>query len=177
MEEYNIYLQILANVGVPALISLIVAERLKRKSAKEISQFQTELNHLKSKENFKFTKLHEKRLEVLERTYYYITETSEVLKIYVSPLGYGQETVNALKDNFVKTFDEFTIYFKQNCIYFDEGIERDLQDFFKEALLIFATYGKNESAIDNLYSIKEVNAKLVPIKKQIEVKFRELLGN
>ncbi|GIQ58178.1 hypothetical protein Flavo103_13140 [Flavobacterium collinsii] len=157
-------------------------EEIKKEHSKELSQFQSELNYLKSKESFKFTKLHEKRLEVLERTYYFINETSESLQTYVSPLKSGvkgstvTEIDKLLSDDFIKTFDEFVVYFKHNSIYFDEEIERLLEKFIKEALLIFATYGKNESAKDNMFSLKELKKNLDPIKKQIEVKFRQLLG-
>lgn len=157
-------------------------EEIKKEHSKELSQFQSELNYLKSKESFKFTKLHEKRLEVLERTYYFINETSESLQTYVSPLKLGAkgsiaaEMDKLLSDDFLKTFDEFVVYFKHNSIYFDEEIEQLLEKFIKEALLIFATYGKNESAKDNMFSIKELKKNLDPIKKQIEVKFRQLLG-
>jgi hypothetical protein len=157
-------------------------EELKKEHSKEISQFQTELTYIKSKESFKFTKLHEKRLEVLERTYYFINETSESLQTYVSPLKLGvkgsipTEMDKLLSEDFLKTFDEFVLYFKHNSIYFDEEIEQLLERFIKEALLIFATYGKNESTKDNMFSIKELKKNLDPIKKQIEVKFRHLLG-
>lgn len=157
-------------------------EEIKKEHSKELSQFQTELNYLKSKESFKFTKLHEKRLEVLERTYYFINETSESLQTYVSPLKSGvkgstnTEIDKLLSDDFIKTFDEFVVYFKHNSIYFDEEIEQLLEKFNKEALLIFATYGKNESAKDNMFSLKELKKNLNPIKKQIEAKFRQLLG-
>ncbi len=197
MEQYQILINILSYSIIPTLIALYVTEKikgnikiffdkkleeLKMEHSKEISQFQSELNYLKSKESFKFTKLHEKRLEVLERTYYFINETSEALLTYVSPLKLGvnenvvTEMDKLLSDDFIKTFDEFIVYFKHNCIYFDEEIEQLLKKFIKEALFIFATYGKNESAKDNMFSIKELGKNLDPIKKEIEIKFRELLG-
>lgn len=182
---------------VPTLITLWLTEKvkgsvknsfdekleiIKKEHSKQLSQFQTELTHLKSKENFKFTKLHEKRFDVLERTYMYINETSESLKSYVSPVQHilnGKRSIEAeefLKEEFIKMIDEFTLYFKHNCIYFYEELENLLQGFFTESILIFATYFKEGVADDNLFSIKELNNKLLPIKKQIEIKFRELLG-
>jgi sensor c-di-GMP phosphodiesterase-like protein len=153
-------------------------EEVKKEHSKELAQFQMELNNLKSKENFKFTKLHEKRLEVLEKTYYYINETSELLKFYVIPLNLASagKTKKMLREDFVKSIDQFEMHFKYNSIYFDETIEKLLIDFFNQSVLIFATYGKNEPVDDNLHSIKEFNKNLAPIKKQIEIKFRELLG-
>ena len=197
LEEYSNLIVVFVSGLVPTLLTLYLNERvkgsvknsfdekiekLKNEHSKELSQFQTELNHLKSKENFKFTKLHEKRLEVLEKTYMYINETSESLKCYVSPVdhilkgGRSVEVDEFLKEEFIKIIDEFTLYFKHNCIYFDEQLENLLQGFFTESILIFATYFSEGVADDNLFSIKELNNKLIPIKKQIEFKFRELLG-
>lgn len=157
-------------------------EIIKKEHSIQIKDFEIKLSHIKNKENFKFTKLHEKRFYVLERTYMYINETSESLKSYVSPVEHilkgnrSVETDEFLKDEFIKIIDEFTLYFKHNCIYFDEELEKLLQGFFTESILIFATYFKEGVADDNLFSIKELNNKLLPIKKQIEIKFRELLG-
>lgn len=157
-------------------------EIIKKEHSIQIKDFEIKLSHIKNKENFKFTKLHEKRFDVLERTYMYINETSESLKSYVSPVEHilkvnrSVETDEFLKDEFIKIIDEFTLYFKHNCIYFDKELEKLLQGFFTESILIFATYFKEGVADDNLFSIKELNNKLLPIKTQIEIKFRELLG-
>lgn len=95
-------------VGIPALFTLYLTERVKasvkstfdskleeikkenakeieevkKEHSKEISQFQSELNYLKSKENFKFTKLHEKRFEGLSEIYSYLSQLLELLHIY-----------------------------------------------------------------------------------------------
>ncbi|RKS94214.1 hypothetical protein BC952_2085 [Flavobacterium limicola] len=193
MEEYSNILVVFFSGLVPILLTLYLNERvkgsvknsfdekleqLKKEHSKELAQFQMELNNLKSKENYKFTKLHEKRFEVLEKTYYYINETSQLLKLYVFPLKgtLAGKTKEMLSEDFVKSIDQFEMHFKYNSIYFDETIEKLLKDFFNQSVLIFATYGKIESVDDNLHSIKEFNKNLAPIKKQIEIKFRELLG-
>lgn len=197
MEIYIIIIVGFVCTLIPTLITLWLNEKvkgsvkstfdakleiIKKEHSIQIKDFEIKLSHIKNKENFKFTKLHEKRFDVLERTYMYINETSESLKSYVSPVEHilkGNRSVEAdefLKEEFIKIIDEFTLYFKHNCIYFDEELEKLLQGFFTESILIFATYFKEGVADDNLFSIKELNNKLLPIKKQIEIKFRELLG-
>lgn len=198
MEQYNYILEIFKNSIIPVLITLYLTERVKgsvknsfdkkledvkKGHTIEISRFQTELTHLKSKDNFKFTKLHEKRLIVLEKTYMYINIASESLKMYVSQISriisnspFDDNEDEFLKDEFVKIIDEFTLYFNHNRIYFDETVENLLQEFFTESILIFAVHFREGVADDNLFSLKQLNEKLLPIKKQIEIKFRELLG-
>lgn len=198
MLKYQIFINLLTYSIIPTLIALYVTEKVKgsvkqsfdkkleevkKEHTIEISRFQTELTHLKLKDNFKFTKLHEKRLIVLEKTYMYINIASESLKMYVSPINgiISNRTSNDnddefLKDEFIKEIDEFTLYFNHNRIYFDEAVENLLQEFFTESILIFAVHFREGFADDNLFSLKQLNEKLLPIKKQIEIKFRELLG-
>lgn len=201
--------QILGFVGLPALFTLYLTERVKgnikstydrkleeikkentkeieevkKEHSKEISQFQSELNYLKSKENFKFTKLHESRLLVLKKTYMYLNTTSESLTLYISPVGriisnrkFGDSEDEILKDEFIKRTDAFTFYFNRNAIYFDETLGDLLRNFLNESIVIFATYHSKNGEVDNSFAITQLNDKLFPIKKQIELKFRELLG-
>lgn len=157
-------------------------EGVKKEHSKEISQFQIELNHLKSKDNFKFVKLHEKRFDVLERTYMYINDTSESLKNYISPMDYvlkgsrDVQMVAILKTAYAKLHDEFQIYFNKNKIFFNEELQKLLDEFFSQSIIIFATYDIDDFSDNNMSSIKELNNKLLPIKKQIEIRFREVLG-
>ncbi|RXM44235.1 hypothetical protein [Flavobacterium sp. YO64] len=197
MEKYSFIANLFVYSVIPTLVVLYITERIKgsvknsldkkleevkAEHSKEISQFQIELNHLKSKDNFKFTKLHEKRFEVLERTYTYINETSESLKKYISPIDYvlkgsrDAEIVEILKNDYANLHDEFQNFFNKNKIFFDEPNQNLLDEFFSQSLIIFATYNVDDIKDNNMSSIKELNGKLYPIKKQIEIKFRELLG-
>lgn len=197
MEKYSFIANLFVYSVIPTLVVLYITERVKgsvknsldkkleevkAEHSKEISQFQIELNHLKSKDNFKFTKLHEKRFEVLERTYTYINETSESLKKYISPIDYvlkgsrDAEIVEILKNDYANIHDEFQNFFNKNKIFFDEPNQNLLDEFFSQSLIIFATYNVDDIKDNNMSSIKELNGKLYPIKKQIEIKFRELLG-
>jgi hypothetical protein len=77
----NLAIKALIYSAIPTLFTLFLTEKIKGKikssfdekletikkeHSLEITKFQTELNFLKLRENFKFTKLHEKRLDVLE---------------------------------------------------------------------------------------------------------------
>lgn len=50
-------------------------EQLKKDHSIESANFQAEINSLKSKENFKFTKLLEKRFSILEDSYKLLNKT------------------------------------------------------------------------------------------------------
>lgn len=217
MSEYQFITNILIYSIVPTFVSLFITERIKgivknsfdkkleevkKEHLKEISQFQTELNHLKARENFKFTKLHEKRLEILEETYSYIIKTIRLLHIYVSPikssnnleLNYNEDKIfddnyiQKIANQFKELYDEFNLYYNKNTIYFDEDTEKILYDYFMSSADVFLI--SNSSNVLLKMNIKEeiehketinstfeaLNKKVLPLKKQIEIKFRELLG-
>lgn len=205
MTYTDYIIEIIKFAGVPALISVSITaytknkydsklEELKKEYSKEISQFQAELNYLKNKENFKFTKLHEKRVEVLQKAYGYLTKHLLSLSEYVipykkSPVGLSNyESEKILNDRYVELHNEFLNYFTPNAIFFDENLERLLNNYFEETRKIFSVYSKmldleskddnykdriTENAFRQYDKIPEI---ILPIKKEIEKKFRELLG-
>jgi len=170
-------------------------EEVKKEHSKEISKFQLELNHLKSKENFKFTKLHEKRFEVLQKTYQYVNENIGFLSRLVSlykelPDDISEEeNEKKLRLNFDNSYNEFQNYYNVNLIFFNEEIELLLKKYFEVSRIINVKYFiaqeinaqySNEFLVDvksfSIDATKIITYELIPIKKQIEVKFRELLG-
>lgn len=206
---YIIYVVIFLTGLIPTLISLWLNERvkgsvksffdsklevLKKEHSKEISQFQSEINYLKSKENFKFTKLHEERLIVLAQTYQYINENLLLLKKCTSALkdepgeNFASVEEQVFKMEYLNAYRKFLEYFGAKAIYFDEDIENLIADFFEVAAGVYLDHNYKQSEIDagafpkeeiNFVALESYNAitvKLAPIKKQIEIKFRELLG-
>lgn len=169
-------------------------EEIKKEHSKELSQFQAELNYLKSKENFKFTKLHEKRFEVMAETYKYLTDVLIKLRLYVAPLKSGlnnetaEEIIHKQSNDYHAAHNKFHEYYSFNKIYFNDETEQLLekylafsleiskQHFEKEYLakegriLNTKVYIWDESAYDKVRELIE------PIQSEIKNKFRELLG-
>lgn len=213
MEKY-IYITILSGAVficglIPTLITLWLNERVKgsvqnsfnksleevkKEHSKEISQFQAELSHLKSKENFKFTKLHEKRLEVLEKTNCFIYDNLELLKDYIKPFKFitegtsFEEGERILSDKFTDKHFEFYKYFNYNLIYFDDSIENLLNNYFDQMAEIYIIYNADQSnltentqpeqgvSLNSKQAHTLIHEKLKPLKRQIEISFRKLLG-
>lgn len=213
--------QILGFVGLPALFTLYLTEKVKgsikstydskleeikkentkeieevkKEHSKEISQFQTELDHLKSRESFKFTKLHEKRLEVLAKSYQCVAENLILLDEYVNPtkkvLPEGVSMLDLekeLRNTYRSAHNDFHTYFSGNVIYFSEELETLFNFFFVESTRIFKSYDKiyliilkgeipDQEDVDTANLIyKKIPEIIKPIQKNIQIKFRELLG-
>ncbi|WP_433766022.1 hypothetical protein [Flavobacterium ginsenosidimutans] len=169
-------------------------EELKKEHSKELSQFQTELNYLKSKESFKFTKLHEKRFEVMAETYKYLTDLLIKLRVYVAPLKGDPNDETAEEINHKQSIDyhdahnKFYEYYSFNKIYFNDEIEELLekylassleisnQHFKKEYLTREGTFLKAKVYISDGTAYEKVRELIEPIQFEIKNKFRELLG-
>lgn len=183
--------EILKYAGIPALIAI----GLKSSFDVKLENLKSDLNYLKSKENFKFTKLHERRFEVLQKTYQYVNENIDLLAVMVSinkvvPDGISEdEYEKKLSLNFNDSYDNFRNYYNINLIFFSEEIELLLKKYFKVSKLINAQYYvgqelnaqySSEYLVDvesfSVNGTKIIAEQLMPIKKEIEKKFRELLG-
>ena len=196
---------------IPTLVALFLTERIKgrikssfdekletikKEHTLEITKFQTELNFFKSRENFKFTKLHEKRLEVLENIYKYINETQNHLRSYIIPVknlpkdtSYEQNE-DVLNENYTKSHNKFVEYYSDNKIYLDEEIEELIDNFIKELLAIHNDYfenqfirrlgdngGNQQSFMKAAVAYKRLPENIDPLKKKIQEKFKGLLGD
>jgi hypothetical protein len=169
-------------------------EELKKEHSKELFQFQAELNYLKSKESFKFTKLHEKRFKVLQESYKYLNNNLNLLGKHISPIkftpdgeNYDENEQKASKQ-YRDAHNEFLQYFNFNAIYLDKETEALLISFFKESGEIFNDYDKKqiyksmgeklerEENLASVFAYKKIPEIIHPLKKKIEIKFRELLG-
>lgn len=188
--------------SIGTLITLLITEKLKghvknsldsklERLRKEHSQ--VEINALKSKENFKFTKLHEKRMLVLEESYKLLNMTIPKLNGYISPAKLVPddstwiENEDRLQEEFLIEHNKFTQYFANNKIYFDEDLDQLIENYIKQMREIFNDYSENhylkqigeefdkEAQILASQAYKKVPSILIPIKKEIETRFRDLL--
>ncbi|MBP4137220.1 hypothetical protein [Flavobacterium geliluteum] len=201
--------QILGFVGLPALFTLYLTERLKgnikstydqkleevkKEHSKELAQFQSELNYLKSKENFKFTKLHERRFEGLAEIYSYLSQLLELLHLYSVSVK-NQDTNNSdideteeIENNFRYTYSESTKYISRNMLFFDDKTEQLLVNYMIHCGNFFSTYDQlkymqKKNIEDNLgfkfkfdSEYQKLEKLIFPLKKEIEKEFRKFLG-
>lgn len=211
MEKYYFIVDLVVYSIIPTLLVLYFTERVKgsvkksfdrkleevkKENSIEIANFQTELNSLKAKENFKFTKLHEKRFEVLQKTYEYLNQNEKYLLAFLSPY-YTLKTeaqIDTIENLKIKYGDEYFInnndfgqFIDGNLIFFDKDIENLLIEFRVKCNVIFMENSKvklkeiNEISNDDRLKhfnecFKKVNQMVTPIRLDIKNKFRELLG-
>lgn len=168
-------------------------EKLKKEHQIDITKFQAEISLLKSKENFKFTKLHEKRFTVLENMYQLLNKAIRELNLYISPVKSTpnettfDENEDNLQLNFINAHNNFAEYFSNNKIYLDDEITTLIENYLKEISDVYNDYSQNHflrksgDTVDPKIHMKAYTAykkvpeKIMPIKKEIEKSFKEIL--
>ena len=168
-------------------------QEIKKEHNIELSKFQAEINALKSKENFKFTKLHEKRFSVLEKIYKLLNKTLAELNFYISPVKSTpngmtfDENEDNLQLNFTNAHNEFALFYSDSKIYLDKNITSLIDNYLNEIGQVYNDYSQNHFLrklgdrpdpkihMTAYTAYKKIPEKIMPIKKQIEESFRELL--
>jgi len=168
-------------------------EKIKNDHSIELSKFQAEINSLKSKENFKFTKLHEKRFDILEDTYILLNKALNELNIYIHPIKNQPKGMNfeeyedKLHSNFANSHNKFVEFYSNSKIYLEINLISLIDSYLKETNSIYNDYNLNhflrklgdkpnlETLTKASTAYKKIPEKIIPIKKEIEENFRELL--
>ena len=200
--SYNAYIiEIIKFIGLPALISIGVSaylklkfdaklEKIKSKNSKKLANFQADLDYIKTKQNFKFTKLHEIRLKVLARTHRLLNENLSLLENFTKPTKYipEEKTFEEYEVEFSLRYKEahnkFIRYFRNNAIYLSEDMERLILNYITASSKIFDTYDRkihfpksDDQILQEAYTVyRKIPAEIHPLKEKIEAQFRELLG-
>ena len=198
MEEYSNGLVIFISALIPTLLTLWLNEKVKgnvkNSFDEKLAQFQIELNHLKTKENFKFTKLHEKRFAGLAEIYSYLSQLLELLHVYSVSIK-NQQSNNAdsieignAQNSFINIYAESTKYITRNMLFFDDKTEQLLIKYMIHCRDFFNTYDQykymqeinKEDNLDFTFNFDSEYQKLekliFPLKKEIEKEFRKFLG-
>jgi hypothetical protein len=193
MSYTDYLLEILKLIGLPALISIGVTayaksnydkklEKAKLKNAKKLSDFQSQIDILKSQENIKFAKLHEKRFEVLAETYKHINAILVALHNSVIPIKESEanvtfeESEKKLLNNYRLVIFSFYEYFAINRIYLNVNMANLIDNFVTQANII-ASENAVEKGQGGMRVYSKLNQIVIPIKNEIEVEFRKVLGD
>ncbi|CAC9972902.1 hypothetical protein ACFFLS_06145 [Flavobacterium procerum] len=168
-------------------------ESVKKEHSLEIAKFQSELDSLKAKENFKFTKLHEERFKVLKETYALLNKCRNDLGLFVAEIKLiprdttFEKNEEKLHKNFLASNEEVVRYIDDNLIFFSENLESMLAEFLEESFQISIDYNPNhpvnklvfphrEVKKNTVSSYQRLNNNIQPIMIAIRTEFRELLG-
>lgn len=194
----NIITTIIASSLVSTLVAFFFKEWIKQSIKNEydlkLEGFKVEINKLKEQDNFKFTKLHEKRFKILQKLYDKLSHALHQLDVYTHPIKhapYGttpDQYEDGLEEHYYEAQKKFIIYFNQNRLYLNDKMIELMDAYLKESNNIYIKYSQKHHLIkENIqptnaenqeaYSVNEkIKPLLYPIKHEIEKSFREVLG-
>jgi hypothetical protein len=193
---------------LPTLIGLYITERvkgkvkssfdkklesLKKEHLLEIANFQAEIKSLKEKENFKFSKLHEKRFNLLEIIYNQMSELLDSFNRYIHPLKHipngieSKDYEKTLHQEYADKHNEFIKTFKKSKLYLNDSITTLIDNYINESHEIYSKYSKDtflkdhgvtpdqKTSLDSMTAYKDIPKKIEPIFKAIEFEFKNIL--
>ena len=169
-------------------------EFIKNQHNTELANFQSELDSISNQKIYKFTKLHEKRFEILEQLYKTLNKKLRKLQLYISPVKYHpkEKTFEEYEDDLYKDYfdahNNFVTLFYDNKIFLTEKITKLIESYLDEESQIFNEYSENyfltrmgdrpsaETRTKAYTAYKKIPEKILPIKKEIEDEFKEVLN-
>jgi hypothetical protein len=157
--------------------------------SKDLENFKTKLQSAAYEHQVRFTKLHERRAEILADLYSKIVvlhnNATNFVRWYAS-VGDDQKVMNI--QQLWQAAEEFNIYFERNRIYFDQATcEKivSLKDVLSRACSVLAVFAherdsisvSNEQVFDEWQKASRLLDKDVPkVMQMLEDSFRELMG-
>lgn len=147
---------------------------------------QAKLNNKLKEQEIRFSKLHERRAEVIEEVYTKIVKLEIALENYIHGITDNPQTA---KEKAKKALRKFKNFYDKKKIFFKKEIIELLEETFKEAGLainnkdsssqIYPTSSDQakDEIIQNLSSARYSVFKTIPgLKQELDKEFRELLG-
>ncbi|HGY9588656.1 TPA: hypothetical protein ACOJP0_001439 [Vibrio harveyi] len=182
---FNIVSAVLVSIGGGAAVILALssflgklwAERIlseeKAKYEKELERYRDELAQLSFENQYRFQRLHERRVEVIAETYSLLRKAFNAL----DPLAFGKEESKENNAELARAaVKELYTYFPKNRIYISYEIARKITKFQGDIENTIAEFELHEYAYDYSSKYDRVHGQLSSALTELEFEFRRLLG-
>lgn len=191
------WLQFLLNLVATGILLYVFQKIIDERSAKRLEKFKAELQSVAFENATKFSKLHEMRIQVIAELYRKLMDILGQLFDLKSDFrstsqSTNQETINRFQ-SLDKMMDDFDAYIYENKLYLPLDLFSKLQKFISRSLITefeFQDSFDNNNRIEvdletyitrhrkHLLEASSILAEeLLPLRNEIEVEFRKLLGS
>ncbi len=167
-----------ANIDHKAVLDN-AADEWQSKLNKAVEHYKSELSRANADHHIRFSKLHEKRTEVVADLFRHICDIESKLTRFswsdwfFDEMPHGEQHS---QEEIAQTLTDFMAYFTANSIYLQDDLSRRIIDFFGYCTLVYQT----QAAFKDHQHFRQVEAKqfeeLKSIKRTIEGELRMLLG-
>jgi len=192
------WLPVLVNLIVTGILLYAFQKTIDERSEKRLEKFKADIRSTAFVQETKFSKLHEKRLQVLAELYKKLSNVNSNLSAMKLSLESGilEDKMESLIASFNKDIDEFHLFFSENRLYLPDNLCDQLDVYWAYSIGVWSNL--STSYITKDYSMRVVedkevyiedakqslmNAsikiaeKLEPLNKNIEREFRNLIGS
>ncbi|HAS3131070.1 TPA: hypothetical protein I6Y71_004416 [Vibrio parahaemolyticus] len=164
-------------LGLSSFLGKLWAERIlseeKAKYEKELERYRDELAQLSFENQYRFQRLHERRVEVIAETYSLLRKAFNAL----DPLAFGKEESKENNAELARAaVTELYTYFPKNRIYISYEIARKITKFQGDIENTIAEFELHEYACDYSSKYDRVHGQLSSALTELEFEFRRLLG-
>jgi hypothetical protein len=162
--------------------------QLQKESQREIESLKSTLQQNAYEHQIRFSRMHEKRANVIEETYANLVDFSNQAAIFVN---FYQSSDDAQKKDYCQRWgtaaDKLRSHFNRHKIYFDKSMCEKIEEFtaklYKATALLAVLTEKGDIRINSQdewdeweKSMDMLDNDVPPIKAALEQSFRELLG-
>ncbi len=177
---------LLETLGIFGIIAFMIKKIFQNWMNKDVEKFKHELKQ----EQIKYSKLYDKRAEVIEKVYELLEDFNQKMSSLVSPLQMAGDLPPKEKLKIAgQAGEKFSKYYPKKKIYFSEKINELLEKInkqFREAWIDITMYPQDTKLLDRTSqkekweywkkAWKSVSEEIPLVQKEIAEEFRKILG-
>ncbi len=170
----------LSQIGIFGLASYWIQKQIDKSSQKRLEEFKSTLSLL----NTKFTKLHEKRFEVIGEMYTRVVDLQVAMLKLTNPVKFTEnyeKEIDILISNSNNCFQNFNSFFERNRIYFNDTtclLMDEIRKTFHVAIWDFNEHRMyKQMGEDDRQVIKEAHQKMIKAYKSMKDDIPKLRQN
>lgn len=185
------WIKLLQEIGVFSIavvsFSWLIKKYFEKLFDKDLEKFKSALEMQSVKFSIRYEKLHSERIIVIKEVYKKIVRTNKSFSSLMNPLQLVEELPEVEKGKVAaKDANELTEYYEENRIFFDEKLAEEIDSLLSEFKIAWSEFQASRISKElrdgkimlNQWSNawKQIERKVPEIKKQLENKFRNILG-
>src|SRR6056297_112185 len=136
-------------------------------------------------QQYRFKKLHNKRLNVVREIYRKITKTEDVFRTFLSSIDPARETnIEEARGEIAVVANDLCEYFRKNRIYFEEDLAKQIDSLIKGLKKIwhdfsydvYSSLGEKKISRWNQIWKEQLDYEIPLLKLKSECRFRNIIG-
>jgi len=193
-------IELLKNLGIFGIIvtasAWLIREYAKQLFSKDIEKFKFELQKEAIELKIRYEKLHIERAEVIKKFYKQMVSVTRKINLSILTLEYEEKGKGRTDyKQIIRGYDDFVHHYEENALYFEDNIQKNIKELTNALTTIFSLYSflkfdqemtRSNKTSERMSKLEfdsererlknDMNTDISLIKKQIEQKFKNIIG-